>query len=75
MPELCGVLRLGAHPWQLQDFWPRPPYSQSGVEAPCFGASSSLLRWLSVHEMLVLLANVYSWFSVHELLLLLVFCE
>jgi hypothetical protein len=26
MPELCGVLRLGAHPCQLQDSWPRPPY-------------------------------------------------
>jgi hypothetical protein len=28
MPELCGVLRLGAHPCQLQNLWPRPPYSE-----------------------------------------------
>jgi hypothetical protein len=26
LPELCGVLWLGAHPSQLQDLWPRPPY-------------------------------------------------
>jgi hypothetical protein len=26
MPELCGGLRLSAHPCQLQDLWPRPPY-------------------------------------------------
>jgi hypothetical protein len=30
MPELCGVLRLGAHPCQLQDLWPRPPYADAG---------------------------------------------
>jgi hypothetical protein len=26
MPELYGVLRLGAHPCKLQDSWPRPSY-------------------------------------------------
>jgi hypothetical protein len=33
-PELCGVLRLGAHPCKLQDLWPRPPYSGSSGEIP-----------------------------------------
>jgi hypothetical protein len=26
MPELRGVLRVGAQARQLQDLWPRPPY-------------------------------------------------
>jgi hypothetical protein len=48
-------------------------YSRSGVgEAPRFGALSSLLGryWFSVHEMLVLYANVCFWFSVHKMLVL-----